>query len=192
MDTCLPPDYCQTPISVSEGELHQRLCSESVLLIRREDILQRFTPDFSLPAFPDQRWEALDVEGKGCQSDAHCCSFSSQMSQLPPFLRPSLADACGRGSGSAQGDARHNPCELQLGHHALCPPTVRVGSGVARGPSAPPAVRVVMVPTNSIFHLFSGKKLNYWPLTPFFFLLQFFLEGMHQLIEINIIVCVYT
>lgn len=49
---------------VSEGELHQRLCSESVLLIRREDVLQRLTPDFGLPAFPDPRWEALDVEGQ--------------------------------------------------------------------------------------------------------------------------------
>lgn len=63
----------QTPISVSEGELHQRLCSESVLLIRREDVLQRLTADFSLAAFPDPRWEALDVEGKECESEAHSC-----------------------------------------------------------------------------------------------------------------------
>lgn len=69
------PNYRWTPVSVSEGELHQRLCSESVLLIRREDVLQRLTPDFGLPAFPDPRWKALDVEGKGCESDAQCCCF---------------------------------------------------------------------------------------------------------------------
>lgn len=60
-----------TRVSVSEGELHQRLCSESVLLIRREDVLQRLTADFSLPALPDPRWEAMDVEGKDCESDSH-------------------------------------------------------------------------------------------------------------------------
>ncbi|CAJ1086757.1 uncharacterized protein LOC122872202 [Xyrichtys novacula] len=49
---------------VSEGELHQRLCSESVLLIRREDVLQRLTPDCSLSSLSDQRWKALDVEGQ--------------------------------------------------------------------------------------------------------------------------------
>ncbi|XP_047432597.1 uncharacterized protein LOC125000888 [Mugil cephalus] len=53
---------------VSEGELHQRLCSESVLLIRREDVLQRWTPDCSLCSLsdnqPDPRWKALDVEGQ--------------------------------------------------------------------------------------------------------------------------------
>nr|XP_020443416.1 uncharacterized protein LOC109952602 isoform X2 [Monopterus albus] len=52
---------------VSEGEMHQRLCSESVLLIRREDILQRLTPDCCLSSLSeiqlDLRWKALDVEG---------------------------------------------------------------------------------------------------------------------------------
>lgn len=63
----------QTLVAVSEGELLQRLCSESVLLIRREDVLQRMTPDFNLPASHGPRWEALDVEGKGCEPDAQGC-----------------------------------------------------------------------------------------------------------------------
>ncbi|XP_041637972.1 uncharacterized protein LOC121506295 [Cheilinus undulatus] len=49
---------------VSEGELHQRLCSESVLLIRREDVLQRLTPDCCLSSLSDPRWKTLDVEGQ--------------------------------------------------------------------------------------------------------------------------------
>ncbi|XP_008302960.1 uncharacterized protein LOC103374622 [Stegastes partitus] len=53
---------------VSEAEMHQRLCSESVLLVRREDVLQRLTPDCSLSDVSggqsDPRWEALDVEGQ--------------------------------------------------------------------------------------------------------------------------------
>lgn len=49
---------------MSEAELQQRLCSESVLLIRREDVLQRLTPDCCLSGFSDPRWEALDVEGE--------------------------------------------------------------------------------------------------------------------------------
>ena len=52
---------------VSESELHQRLCTESVLLIRREDVLQRLSP----PCRPfilsegceDPRWKTMDVEG---------------------------------------------------------------------------------------------------------------------------------
>ncbi|XP_038576408.1 uncharacterized protein LOC119904078 [Micropterus salmoides] len=49
---------------VSEREVHQRLCSESVLLIRREDVLQRLTPDCCLSSLSDPRWKALDVEGQ--------------------------------------------------------------------------------------------------------------------------------
>ena len=49
---------------VSDRELHQRLCSESMLLIRREDVLQRLTPDCSLSSLSEQRWKALDVEGE--------------------------------------------------------------------------------------------------------------------------------
>ncbi|XP_041835031.1 uncharacterized protein LOC121635772 [Melanotaenia boesemani] len=53
---------------VSEDEVHQRLCSDSVLLVRREDVLQRVTPHCSLSDLPesrsDLRWQALDVEGQ--------------------------------------------------------------------------------------------------------------------------------
>lgn len=57
------------PILGSEEEVHQRLCSESVLLVRREDVLQRLTPDCSLSSLsegqPDPQWKSLDVEGDG-------------------------------------------------------------------------------------------------------------------------------
>nr|XP_043871357.1 uncharacterized protein LOC122760320 isoform X2 [Solea senegalensis] len=53
---------------VSEEEVHQRLCSESALLVRREDVLQRLTPESCLSSFiesqTDPRWKALDVEGQ--------------------------------------------------------------------------------------------------------------------------------
>ncbi|CAL8290921.1 unnamed protein product [Lota lota] len=53
---------------VSESELHQRLCSESVLLIRREDVLQRLSPPCRLSSLPegcgDPRWQTMDVEGQ--------------------------------------------------------------------------------------------------------------------------------
>ncbi|XP_029696536.1 uncharacterized protein [Takifugu rubripes] len=49
---------------VSEDILHQRLCSESVLLIRREDVLQRLTPACCLANLSEPRWEALDVQGQ--------------------------------------------------------------------------------------------------------------------------------
>lgn len=43
-----------------------RLCSESVLLIRREDVLKRITADSPLPPIDhpnDPRWKTLNVEG---------------------------------------------------------------------------------------------------------------------------------
>ncbi|KAM9454949.1 uncharacterized protein Hap1MRO34_020733 isoform 1-T2 [Clarias gariepinus] len=53
---------------VSEEELHVRLCSESVLLIRREDVLKRLTSDSLLPLISDHqndpRWKTLNVEGQ--------------------------------------------------------------------------------------------------------------------------------
>ncbi|KAL1282884.1 hypothetical protein QQF64_001687 [Cirrhinus molitorella] len=53
---------------VSEEEVHERLCSESVLLIRREDVLKRLTPDAHLSQIsdqhPDLRWKTLNVEGQ--------------------------------------------------------------------------------------------------------------------------------
>ncbi|MEQ2300995.1 hypothetical protein AMECASPLE_031505 [Ameca splendens] len=53
---------------VSEDEVHQRLCSQSVLLVRREDVLQRLMPDCSLSSLSENpsgpRWQELDVEGQ--------------------------------------------------------------------------------------------------------------------------------
>ncbi|KAF1371615.1 hypothetical protein PFLUV_G00270220 [Perca fluviatilis] len=70
---------------VSEGEVHQRLCSESVLLIRREDVLQRLTPDCCLSSLSDSqsdpRWKALDVEGQVRQM-----ALDEQQEQDPPKL----------------------------------------------------------------------------------------------------------
>ncbi|XP_068447116.1 uncharacterized protein [Clinocottus analis] len=62
--------FMTNPLDV-EGveEVHQRLCSESVLLIRREDVLQRLTPDCCLSSLSesDPRWKALDIEGQVMQ-----------------------------------------------------------------------------------------------------------------------------
>ncbi|KAJ8350813.1 hypothetical protein SKAU_G00259430 [Synaphobranchus kaupii] len=59
---------------VSEGVVLQRLCSESVLLIRREDVLQRLTGDTQLSVLTqgqsDPHWNTLDVEGQVRQM---CC-----------------------------------------------------------------------------------------------------------------------
>ncbi|XP_014882639.1 uncharacterized protein LOC106943865 [Poecilia latipinna] len=53
---------------VGEVEVHQRLCSQSVLLVRREDVLQRLTPDGSPSDLSDiqsdPHWQQLDVEGQ--------------------------------------------------------------------------------------------------------------------------------
>ncbi|XP_023185623.1 uncharacterized protein LOC102222504 [Xiphophorus maculatus] len=53
---------------VGEVEVHQRLCSQSVLLVRREDVLQRLTPDGPPTDLSqiqsDPRWWKLDVEGQ--------------------------------------------------------------------------------------------------------------------------------
>ncbi|KAA8579481.1 hypothetical protein FQN60_006574 [Etheostoma spectabile] len=68
-----------------EEEVHQRLCSESVLLIRREDVLQRLTPDCCLSSLSDRqsdpRWKALDVEGQVRQM-----VLDEQQEQGPPKL----------------------------------------------------------------------------------------------------------
>ncbi|XP_023660219.1 uncharacterized protein [Paramormyrops kingsleyae] len=54
---------------VSEAVMHKRLCSESVLLIRREDVLQRWlanTPASTLSEVSSHpRWTTLDVEEAG-------------------------------------------------------------------------------------------------------------------------------
>ncbi|XP_042369280.1 uncharacterized protein LOC121962990 [Plectropomus leopardus] len=57
--------FMTNPLDVgSEIEVHQRLCSASVLLIRREDVLQRLTPDCCLSILSDSQWKALDIEGQ--------------------------------------------------------------------------------------------------------------------------------
>lgn len=61
--------------SVKEDILHQRLCSESALLIRREDVLQRLTPDCCLTDLSEPRWKALDVQGEAGHYTASCDDF---------------------------------------------------------------------------------------------------------------------
>ncbi|XP_029113669.1 uncharacterized protein LOC114912184 [Scleropages formosus] len=61
--------YMSNPLEVvSEAVVHQRLCSESLLLIRREDVLQRWTADTSVDSLAqdvsDPRWTVLDVQGQ--------------------------------------------------------------------------------------------------------------------------------
>lgn len=61
--------FMTNPLDVAaEDEVHQRLCSPSVLLVRREDVLQRLTSDHSLSRLvenqSDPRWQELDVEGQ--------------------------------------------------------------------------------------------------------------------------------
>lgn len=63
--------------SVSEDILHQRLCSESVLLIRREDVLQRLTPDCCLTNLSEPRWKAMDVQGEALHYTCICDDFFS-------------------------------------------------------------------------------------------------------------------
>lgn len=61
--------------SVSEEVLHQRLCSESVLLIRREDIMRRLTPDCCLTDLSESRWKSLDVQGEAAHYTSSCGDF---------------------------------------------------------------------------------------------------------------------
>ncbi|KAK5874852.1 hypothetical protein CesoFtcFv8_027400 [Champsocephalus esox] len=61
--------FMTNPLDIeSEGGVHRRLCSESVLLIRREDVLLRLDPECSLSGLSelrsDPRWRAMDVEGQ--------------------------------------------------------------------------------------------------------------------------------
>ncbi|XP_072304846.1 uncharacterized protein [Eucyclogobius newberryi] len=53
---------------VSDAEVQERLCSDSVLQVRREDVVQRLTSDFSLSALSQSQcapcWKHLDVEGQ--------------------------------------------------------------------------------------------------------------------------------
>lgn len=85
---CLSP--CVKFFLVSEGEVHQRLCSASVLLIRRADVLQRLTPDSCLSSLSesqsDPRWKALDVEGKSFMHGFIQANFSSPENIVHVFL----------------------------------------------------------------------------------------------------------
>ncbi|XP_043946031.1 uncharacterized protein LOC122816985 isoform X2 [Protopterus annectens] len=61
--------YMTNPLEVEKaGVVKQRLCSDSVLLVRREDILSRLSEDTKLSALAqvqdDPRWELLDVAGQ--------------------------------------------------------------------------------------------------------------------------------
>ncbi|XP_066561903.1 uncharacterized protein LOC136750760 [Amia ocellicauda] len=61
--------YMTNPLDVvSEAVVLRRLCSDSVLMVRREDVLTRLTAGAALsgltPDLEDPRWAALDVEGQ--------------------------------------------------------------------------------------------------------------------------------
>ncbi|KAL7845882.1 hypothetical protein AOLI_G00240740 [Acnodon oligacanthus] len=74
---------------VGEEEVHTRLCSESVLLIRREDVLKRLMPGSPLSLISDQqtepRWKTLDVEGQVRQmmhEEGHCDEDHPKMTHI--------------------------------------------------------------------------------------------------------------
>lgn len=119
---------------VSEDELHQRLCSESVLLIRREDVLQRLTPDCCLSSLSEPRWKALDIEGEAVNRAFNDADFSSGVQTCckwfsPRFLpvRSSEADGPRRGAATrrSQVSTHQDPRGVQLRRHTLRPATVR-------------------------------------------------------------------
>lgn len=59
--------YLANPIEcVEAGQLWPQLCSESVLLVRREDVLQRWSPGEmqKLMSIKDVRWRKMNVVGK--------------------------------------------------------------------------------------------------------------------------------
>ena len=55
--------YLTNPLELSKfSVIQQQLCSESVLLIRREDILSRWSPEIDLgPVNTEQEWQELNV-----------------------------------------------------------------------------------------------------------------------------------
>lgn len=75
---------------MSEGELHQRLCSESVLLIRREDVLQRLTTDCCLSSLSGPRWKALDVEGDAVNNNNNNVFIRADFSTWHVLISPLL------------------------------------------------------------------------------------------------------
>lgn len=62
--------------------MHHRLCSESVLLIRREDVLRRLTPDCCLSDLSGATWKDLDVEGEEADGAIAATEFSPPMFSL--------------------------------------------------------------------------------------------------------------
>ncbi|XP_015216960.1 uncharacterized protein [Lepisosteus oculatus] len=61
--------YMTNPLDVVSAQVvQQRLCSDSVLLVRREDVLQRLTADTPVSVLPqghtDPCWDILDVAGQ--------------------------------------------------------------------------------------------------------------------------------
>ncbi|KAK6471659.1 hypothetical protein HHUSO_G28582 [Huso huso] len=61
--------YMTNPLEAEKASLvKQRLCSDSVLLVRREDVLMRLSDDTKLSALSqvqdDPRWDQLDVAGQ--------------------------------------------------------------------------------------------------------------------------------
>lgn len=120
---------------VNEDILHQRLCSESALLIRREDVLQRLTPDCGLSDLSDPRWKALDVQG-----EAVARTFSPRvflMLQNFGRIRAGEEDVSRRGRGWSQVDTHQDPRSIQFRHHTLCSATVSVGEGAPQSSRAP-------------------------------------------------------
>ncbi|CAL9698666.1 unnamed protein product [Knipowitschia caucasica] len=60
--------FMTNPLDVErQSDMLERLCSDSVLLVRRKDVLQRLSPGCSLSELsqdPDPRWTSLDVLGQ--------------------------------------------------------------------------------------------------------------------------------
>lgn len=124
--------------SVSEEAALQRLCSDSVLLIRRDDVLQRATPDCSLSTFSenqsDPRWKALDVAGKAATSGAHFVHWHLMVHTISGVYRSGEEDdSRGRtGTRLSQTDSHHDTGSLQFGRDALRPAGLWAGTGTSQ------------------------------------------------------------
>lgn len=162
--------------SESEDEVHQRLCSESELLIRREDVLQRLTPDSclsnALDSQSDPRWKDLDVEGNFYAFFLSFCSsvFIHLIKHIFLFIsywiRSGETDGPGRGGGrrGIQVSTHQDPCSVQFRRHLLRPATVRGGTRAPQHTRAPCAVTGLFIPICEInlltWHVFEQKLTN--------------------------------